>query len=183
MVIPMPSPKAMEWQNVQLSQHFSLWEMVKSDKHPDLVNLPAPLVVYWLRWFARAALQPLRDVAGPLVITSGYRPFALNRIVKGEPKSIHQIFVDGEFQGVAADLYAIDMPCDELVRLIAAMLAANPRLPIRGIIVYPHENRLHIDSRKGDRPRFFKCVPPIRPDGKKYYPEIAPEAAVNFRLK
>ena len=163
------------WQRLSLTENFTLGELCRSSSRPDLVERPSFAVLYWLRWFAKRCLQPLRDAAMvALAITSGFRPPALNKAVGGVDHSIHQIFLAGKFLGVAADLKSPTMHCDALVRLIAA----RPDIPITGVIVYPHEDRIHIDTRPGRR-AFFVCRIVA---GKKIYPPMTEEQAKQYQL-
>jgi len=143
--------KTMEWQNLRLSPHFSLFELCRSDEHPHLVRPPNAVIQYWLTWWAREVLEPLRARIGPIRINSGWRNPELNRAVGGEKRSIHQVSISGEIVGVATDIVPLEMPLADALRVIASM----PELPIRGCIIYPKRGFLHTDSRQGD-PRFFE---------------------------
>jgi len=123
-------------------------------------------------WWARAALEPLRAIVGRLKVDSGFRNPRLNAAVGGEKHSIHQIMVNGVLVGVATDIVPLDIPLDELFRVIH--LAKN--LPIRGCIIYPYRGFIHIDSRMGEKPRFF--VSPSKGD----YNELSDDEIVNYRL-
>lgn len=163
----------MEWQNVRLSPHFSLHELCASKDHPGLVKPPEPVVLYWLTWWARDALEPVRDAVGPLGVDSGFRNSALNRAVGGEPKSIHQVMRDGIFVGCATDIVPLRMPLDEAFRRIARL---PPAVPIRGVIIYPSRGFIHLDSRDGNSRRFFMSLQ------KGSYVEISAVQARNWRL-
>lgn len=167
----MPDSKEMEWQNICLSEHFSLFELCRSREHPDLVEAPDPLIIYWLNWWARKVLEPLREVTGPIGINSGFRNPRLNKAVNGEKNSIHQISVGDRIVGVASDIVTPQTPFDETFRIIFRMA----HLSIRGAIIYPFRHFIHIDSREGPR-RFFECVRP------KVYRPLSEGEMANYRL-
>lgn len=85
-----------------LSQHFSLDEMISSgvaERH-GLDNTPPPSVVSNLMLTA-LTLEVIRETLGgmPIIVLSGYRSEALNRLVGGVEDSDHII-------GCAADIIA-----------------------------------------------------------------------------
>ena len=84
----------------QLSEHFSLQEMIHSAtaKRLGIDNTPPEAVIDMLRDLCQNTLDPLRRVAGmPLIVSSGYRCKELNEAVKGAEKSQHML-------GQAADI-------------------------------------------------------------------------------
>lgn len=165
--------QTMEWQNVRLSPHFSLHELCASKEFPGLVNPPPPVVTYWLTWWAREALEPAREILGPLAVDSGFRNPTLNRVVGGEKRSIHQVMIDGVFVGCAADIVPTRITIEEAFRRIAALPLT---IPIRGVIIYPSRGFIHIDSRDGKSRRFFMSLK------KGSYTEISPVQARNWRI-
>ena len=93
-------PALLFYYNMQLTEHFSLSEFVRSEtaskKHID--NTPSQEVVENLLALCRNVLEPARVAFGePIYITSGYRCPVLNKAVGGKPTSQHQY-------GEAADL-------------------------------------------------------------------------------
>lgn len=74
------------------AKNFTLGELCRSDtayKH-SIYNVPDTPGLENLIYLAQKVLQPIRDHFGvPLVVTSGYRSPALNRLVKGSPSSFH----------------------------------------------------------------------------------------------
>lgn len=163
--------KIMEWQNMRLSPNFSMFELCRSDAHPKLVKPPNAVIQYWLTWWAREVLEPLRARIGPIRINSGYRNPELNRAVDGEKRSIHQVSVSGEVVGVATDIVPLRMPIADALRIIAEM----PELPIRGCIIYPKRGFIHIDSRQGPR-RYFESPT------KGVYLPLSQDAVRNYRV-
>lgn len=85
---------------MQLSEHFTLSEMTRSDtaERNHIDNTPSQEVIDNLRALCRNVLEPARVAFGqPIYITSGYRCPALNAKVGGQPTSQH-------LRGEAADL-------------------------------------------------------------------------------
>lgn len=84
---------------VQLSEHFTLEELIHSDtaQARGLNNTPNPLQVQSLFKVA-ALLEQIRNLLGgvPITVNSGYRSPAVNAAVGGVPTSDHQ-------QGCAVD--------------------------------------------------------------------------------
>lgn len=82
------------------SENFTLSELIHSataDKH-RISNLPDDEQIRNLQYGVDMVLQPLRNKYGkPIVITSGYRCAALNKLVGGVANSYH-------LQGNAADI-------------------------------------------------------------------------------
>ena len=88
--------------NIQFTPHFELREFVVSQKARDhgLDNTPPVEAIENLRALCIHTLEPLRNALGlPIVVTSGYRTKALNRLlVFHSNKSQHM-------NGEAADFY------------------------------------------------------------------------------
>lgn len=82
------------------SDNFTLQELIHSttaDKH-GISNIPDAEQIRNLQYGVDMVLQPLRNIYGkPIVITSGYRCAALNKLVGGVANSYH-------LQGNAADI-------------------------------------------------------------------------------
>lgn len=82
------------------SENFTLQELIHSttaDKH-NITNIPDAEQTRNLQYGVDMVLQPLRNKYGkPIVITSGYRCAALNKLVGGVANSYH-------LQGNAADI-------------------------------------------------------------------------------
>lgn len=85
---------------MKLSKYFSLEEFTRSDtaRKLGIDNTPTPEHVNNLSELAQRILEPLRVAWGsPIIVTSGYRGFYLNKAVKGSTSSAH-------CYGLAADL-------------------------------------------------------------------------------
>lgn len=98
---------------MQLSQHFSLDEFLRSEvaARQGFDLTPSAAVVANLTRLATEVLEPLRLLTGPLIITSGYRSIALNSAVGGAPNSDHT-------KGLAADFHALNMDLAALARIV-----------------------------------------------------------------
>lgn len=86
---------------MQLTQHFTLAELIKSStaERMELDNTPPPEVLPALTTTAEM-LERIRSTLGvPVIVTSGYRSWAVNKAVKGVSTSDHA-------QGRAADIVA-----------------------------------------------------------------------------
>lgn len=81
-------------------KYFTINELCKSEtasKH-KIDNTPSAEIIANLTALANNVLDPLREAWGrPIVVTSGYRCEALNKVVGGVPTSQHK-------QGKAADI-------------------------------------------------------------------------------
>ncbi len=85
----------------RLSTHFWLDEFERSQVAARLgidtrIDPEGPIAAN-LRRLCAELLQPLRDALGPVFVTSGYRPPALNRAIGGAERSAH-------LNGRAADI-------------------------------------------------------------------------------
>lgn len=78
-----------------LTEHFTLEEMTQTS-HREIDNTPSPEIIEKLKYVA-SGLEHVRILLGyPVIVTSGYRCFALNQVVKGSDDSQHM-------RGEAAD--------------------------------------------------------------------------------
>ncbi|MCQ2129191.1 MAG: D-Ala-D-Ala carboxypeptidase family metallohydrolase [Bacteroidaceae bacterium] len=80
-------------------KNFTMNEMCRSTSYPQLAAKQLPLdVAENLFCLCCYILQPLREAMQfPIIITSGYRPKELNKVVGGVPNSWH-------LKGLAADI-------------------------------------------------------------------------------
>ena len=134
--------------NTKLSPNFTLFEMINSSSYPSLVKEPDEDIKSALYDFAKHVLQPIRDYTGPLKINSGWRNQALNVAVGGVSDSVHQIYRNGKFLGVAADIFPLkwNIGIEELARWI------YDNIPVKTVIIYRKKNVtrnpfLHVDTR------------------------------------
>ncbi len=127
---------------MQLTPHFTLAELTASTKARahDLDNTPPPEIVPRLVRTAEM-LERIRSTLGvPVIVTSGYRSQAVNRLVGGVATSDHT-------QGHAADIVA---PAYGTPLQIARALA--PLVPVLGIgqLIYEQfgaSSWVHVSTR------------------------------------
>lgn len=91
-----------EARNMKLSEHFTLWEFLRSDKATELGLMQKQLnvsdeIVNNLRALCVNVLEPLRLAVGTVIISSGYRCPELNEAINGSKNSQHM-------KGEAADI-------------------------------------------------------------------------------
>ncbi len=122
---------------MRISRNFAGTELTVSSHHPELVvpfeDLPA-LVVVNLTRLVCMVLQPLRDVVGPVVPTSGHRSPELNAAV-GATGERHPL-------GLAADFYTPRRAAIEVFMLLAG---GQTHAIFDRLCLYPRQNRLHVD--------------------------------------
>lgn len=140
-----PEPPAPLWCLVQLSPHFSLEELTRTDT--GLENVPNAGEVFHLTALA-AVLEQARQILGdvPLHINSGFRSLMVNSQVGGVHSSAH---VDGR----AADFVPIGVDLLDAFDL----LRSTDSLPYDQIILEPSWIHLGI-ARDGDTPRRDQLV-------------------------
>lgn len=83
----------------KLSPHFMLYEFTRSGAAIDaeIENKPEEKHIEALTALCENILEPLRGQFGPIIISSGFRSQAVNRLVGGVPSSQH-------LKGEAADI-------------------------------------------------------------------------------
>ena len=101
---------------MRLSKNFSLDEFTQSQtaERFGIDMHPLEIIVDNIRNLVKACLQPLRDEAGPIYISSGYRPLELNTRIGGSKTSAH-------VQGNAVDFSVTKMRPFDVCELIIAM--------------------------------------------------------------
>lgn len=109
---------------MNLSEHFTLEEMTRSDTYTRLgkANSPSPAAVNSLTALCKNILEPLRAAIGkPITIRSGFRCEGLNLLVGGAQTSQHLYgqAADITINGVSNDVvwnYIKDMlPFDQVI--------------------------------------------------------------------
>lgn len=90
----------MDAEGMMLTEHFSLWEMVRSGTaiRFGIRNVPTERDIESMRALCRAVLEPLRRRFGRIIVTSGFRCKDLNERVGGSSHSQH-------LRGEAADIH------------------------------------------------------------------------------
>jgi hypothetical protein len=144
---------------MKLSRDFALSEFLVSESaaRHGIDMKPPVSVVNNLRRLCETILQPLRDeLDSPVIITSGYRPKALNTLIGGSEKSQH-------ITGEAADIRVLGYsPVDVFVH------AEELDLPINQLI-NEFGQWVHISIAPRDVPEKRQLLTAVRRDGKTVY--------------
>jgi hypothetical protein len=143
---------------LKLSENFNLYELIKSESHPELVEYPNQQVIDQLRLHATTILQPIRNKFGALRVNSGYRNEVLNRAVGGETNSVHQVYYRTVLLGAAVDIVPLEADIIEVFEW-----AFENVTPMKTIILYrlpsvTNTKFLHTDNRmnRNGRSQFEK---------------------------
>lgn len=118
----------------QLSEHFTYNELTHSNTATEngLDNTPGETELAALKRLAENTLEPLRRCLGaPIIINSGYRCPAVNRLVGGVATSQHT-------KGEAADCYT-PLGARHLLRTLV-----DNAIPFDQTILYRKKNFLHV---------------------------------------
>jgi hypothetical protein len=110
---------------MRLSPNFTYKEMTESmtaDKH-GIRNVPGERQLVNLRLLCNFVLEPVRTLLGvPVIVTSGYRCLALNRLVGGARTSQHQKGEAADFvlrtiklQDAFIKIVESDIPFDQII--------------------------------------------------------------------
>lgn len=112
---------------MKLSEHFDLSEFTRSGTAARMgIDMTASdAVLANLRRLCAEVLEPIRKRVGPIIVTSGYRPDALNRAVGGSHKSDH-------LHGLAADIVPVSVSLQKLAESVQSM---QDRMPLKQGIV------------------------------------------------
>jgi hypothetical protein len=107
-------------ENVQISKNFYLSEFTTSQlaARNNIDNMPNKSVIFNLRNLCKYLLQPLRDfIDSPIIITSGYRSFELNKLLK-RIKDDRVAVKSQHCYGFAADIISPNHSPEELFEII-----------------------------------------------------------------
>lgn len=130
--------------SIRLSPHFSLDEFLRSDTAARLGQqiLASEWVQDNLQALCRNILEPIREVFGPLVVTSGYRPGWLNTHIGGSRNSDHMT-------GCAVDLISPTTRPLDLARAVSVM-----DLPFKQLILeFGQWTHISFDPMIGAEPK------------------------------
>jgi hypothetical protein len=150
---------------MRLSPHFTLAEFTRSEAaaRRGIDMAPPPHVVRNLQRLANEVLEPIRDAVGvPLIITSGYRPPALNALVGGAPASDHMA-------GMAADFVALGLGLEQLA---FAVRRTATSLPIAKAIL-EFSQWMHVSLDPSGRVPARRFLIAAREGGKTVYKDWA----------
>jgi zinc D-Ala-D-Ala carboxypeptidase len=147
----------------KLSEHFELEELLRSETAArfGIDMTPPPPVLRNLERLAKLILEPIRHRAlRPIVVTSGYRPRALNSLVNGSPNSDH-------LTGCAADIHAMGISMDELGRVIQSVA---PEIPLKKAIrEFPPAGWWHVSVQPEGQVAQREFLTAKHVDGKTVY--------------
>lgn len=111
--------------NIQLSPNFWLEEFLTSETavRYEVDMTPPPGVIENLSRLCASVLQPVRDYYNrPVLITSGYRPRSLNRLVRGSKYSDHVFGLAADFKingftpySIVEDIQRLELPYKQLI--------------------------------------------------------------------
>ena len=98
---------------MQLSENFSLAEMVKSQtaERKGIVNDPSPEQVANLEALCQNILQPIRDEFGSFIVSSGFRCGELSLAVGSSLRSQHCQGCAADFEVAGVDNYDLAKWC------------------------------------------------------------------------
>jgi zinc D-Ala-D-Ala carboxypeptidase len=99
----------------QVSPHFSFRELTRTDHRAFMAQQadpPAQVRANLVR-LAADLLEPARALVGPLRVNSAYRCPELNAAIGGSKTSAHM-------DGLAADVFPLDMPIEDAFERLAA---------------------------------------------------------------
>lgn len=99
-----------------MGKYFTIEECCVSGSYPKLTEVPKDgTPIYWNILYTIERLDRIREEWGsPIIVTSGYRPPALNKAVGGSRTSSH-------LTGMAADIHPKNGNIMDLAALIANM--------------------------------------------------------------
>jgi len=147
-----------------MAKYFTIKELCKSNSHPELVEIPQQgTQIYNNINYLIERLDVIREKWGsPIIVTSGYRPPALNKAVRGSQTSAH-------LTGLAADIRPEEGNIIDLARIIATLPMEYDQLILEYITEKDGEitgcKWIHIGfSRNRNRGQILAY------DGKKYIP-------------
>ena len=124
---------------MRISRNISASELTVSADHPELVvpfeDLPFCVVVNLTRLVCMF-LQPLRDVVGPVVPTSGHRSPELEAAIGAKSKLKRHTL------GLATDFYTPRRAAIEVFMLLAG---GQTHATFDRLCLYPRQNRMHVD--------------------------------------
>lgn len=126
-----------------LTEHFTLEELIKSDSHPEINNTPTDKVRANLTTLCKTILEPTRQMMDEsIIITSGYRCPKLNKAVGGVENSYH-------LTGQAADLH---IKSESYAKRILDILALNRHVDLALYEQGKHGSRwIHVQTNSQPR--------------------------------
>lgn len=147
--------------NIALSPHFALAEFTRSEtaaRHGGIDMLPSDAVLANLKRLCIEVLEPIRKRAGEIIVTSGYRPQALNDLIGGSKNSDH-------LTGSAADIHVLDISLEQLAETVESL---QMQIPLKQCII-EFGQWVHVSIQPlGEAPR-REFLTATRKDGQTVY--------------
>lgn len=146
---------------MNLSPHFTLAELTRSDAAArlHLDNTAPPEVIDRLRGVCINILEPVREhFDRPVTVNSGYRSSAVNKAIKGAPKSQH-------LRGEAVDFEVPGIANEDVARWVRAALAFDQLILEAYTPGYPTSGWVHCSWKAGPLRRSVLTFTP----GKGYF--------------
>lgn len=138
---------------MQLSEHFSLAEMISSQtaSRNHLDNTPNAEQVNNLRHLCATILEPARAALGAIHISSGYRSVTVNKAVGGSATSAHCL-------GFAADCEPLMVSEIEFARWVAANCEFDQIIMEFGTFPNGDPAWVHVSSDRRNRKQILRTV-------------------------
>lgn len=147
---------------MQLSKHFTLAELTVTNQKVN--NIPSAEQIAKLKSLCNSILEPVRIYFGkPVIITSGFRSFAVNKAVGGSITSQHS-------KGEAADFTVKGVANAEVWKYIRYNLVFDQLIAEKLSKADGHKGWIHVSySAVNNREQALSYV------GGKYVPELVYE--------
>ena len=148
--------------NMQLSEHFTLNELTKSQTalRLGIDNTPNDEQIENLKALCENILEPVRDKYGPLTPSSGFRSIPLCEAIKSSAKSQHA-------KGEAADFEVMGTDNLKLATWIKERLMFDQLILEFYKDGDPNSGWVHCSFKKGDNRKEV-----LRFDGSRYSPDL-----------
>lgn len=141
---------AVGWWLFRRPGRYFTWQELTTT-NTGLANVPSLADRLRLMIMARQVLDPLREVAGPLTVTSAFRSGKVNEAVDGAGGDCHGgPGCSQHTVGYGVDVVPHDMTADQLAGLIRSGGAGD--LPLYQVIGYSYTNHLHLGFNPGWNP-------------------------------
>ena len=135
---------------MRLSKNFSLDEFLVSQtaERRGIDMTPPPEVIESLQRLVTGCLQPLRDETGPIFISSGFRPLALNNMIGGSVTSENINANACDFKvlrqtpfTICELIIAMELPFDQVIHEFGRWTHLGVRDELRGqqLTAYNHD--------------------------------------------
>lgn len=130
---------------MKLSKNFTLQELTKSQTaiRNNIDNTPSPEEIENLQELCVNVLQPIREVFGPVFVSSGFRSLTINSLTGGSANSYH-------VKGMAADIEVASASTLDLFLWIKNNLPYTELILEFYVEGYPDSGWVHVAYDKDD---------------------------------